>query len=145
MAPVNAFPTLICCPFSPLLEVPTTVLPSCARAVWPLPPTSDGFSSSVWWQMIQLQYLILVSAFSNHSWYLPTVTCWVLWEVNSEGKIIVRVFIRERSGEPHLWKGEEGSRMGRGRPQVTPWGAVELEGPFRVVPAGVLCNPPSLV
>lgn len=46
------------------------------QGLWtPPPPAMDGFrpqfSSSVGWQIILFQYLIVVSAFSNHS-YLPT-------------------------------------------------------------------------
>ena len=71
-----------------------------------------GFLLSVWWQLSQLQCHILMSAFSTHSWCQ-------LSRVGFSGKPALRrrllysMFLREGSGEPHPWKGEERSRIGQ--------------------------------
>lgn len=49
----------------------------------------------------------------------------VLWEANSEIRLLCRMFLREKSEEPHSWKGGEGSRPGQEK--VSSWDTASIK------------------
>lgn len=80
-----------------------------------------GFSL-VWWQVIQLQYFILVSASSDYSWYqLSDVGSLRSWLWDGEAKSCAWCLLGRALRSPTRGRERKEVELGRGRRQAGTW------------------------